>query len=241
VNWRVREGYGALIAAFGRDVPVRTNCPVTLVDHSGRDIRLVTPLGDVVAQKVIVTVPPTLIAAERLRFAPALPDKLAAAHGLPLGVANKLMLAVTAPDDMPQEGHVFGRIDRVDTASYHLRSLGRPTIEGYFGGELAKDLERGGIEAFQAFALDELTGLFGSEIRTKLKPIVSTAWHGDPFSLGSYSHALPGHADDRAQLAAEVDQRVYFAGEACSRHDFSTAHGAYRTGVEAARAIIGEM
>jgi monoamine oxidase len=35
-----------------------------------------------------------------------------------------------------------------------------------------------------------------------------------------------------------VDDRIFFAGEACSRHDFSTAHGAYRTGIVAAEGVL---
>jgi monoamine oxidase len=35
-----------------------------------------------------------------------------------------------------------------------------------------------------------------------------------------------------------VEDRIYFAGEACSRTSFSTAHGAYETGIAAADAII---
>jgi monoamine oxidase len=35
-----------------------------------------------------------------------------------------------------------------------------------------------------------------------------------------------------------VDGRLFFAGEAGSVHDFSTAHGAYTTGIEAAERII---
>ncbi|GGC69905.1 flavin monoamine oxidase family protein [Chelatococcus reniformis] len=237
-NWRVREGYGTAVAAMGHGLALTLDCPVTTVDSRGPCIRLATPHGDILARAVVVTVPTTVLATERLTFLPARPDKLAAAHGLPLGVANKLMLRVKVPEHLPQDAHVFGSTTRVATGSYHLRPLGRPTVEGYYGGELAKELERGGIAAFTAFALDELAGLFGAEIRAKLEPIVATAWSRDPFSLGSYSHALPGHADDRQVLAADIDGRIYFAGEACSRHDYSTAHGAYRTGVAAARAII---
>ena len=238
VNWRVREGYGAAIERFGQGLPVRLNCPVSLIDHGGRDIRLVTPQGDILAAKVIVTVPPPLISGEALRFSPALPDKLEAAQGLPLGLADKLLLELVAPEALPRDGHVFCRLDRVGAGSYHLRPLGRPTIEAYFAGALAADLERGGQAAFEAFALEELTGLFGADIRKRVRTIVATAWRADPFSRGSYSHALPGRADERARLAAPVDGRLHFAGEACSLHDFSTAHGAYRTGVAAAQAIL---
>jgi monoamine oxidase len=39
-------------------------------------------------------------------------------------------------------------------------------------------------------------------------------------------------------LAEAVDDRLFFAGEACSPHDFSTAHGGYLTGVAAAEDVI---
>jgi monoamine oxidase len=50
--------------------------------------------------------------------------------------------------------------------------------------------------------------------------------------------ALPGKADCGAALAAPVDGRLFFAGEACSRNDFSRAHGAFLTGVAAADQAI---
>jgi monoamine oxidase len=45
----------------------------------------------------------------------------------------------------------------------------------------------------------------------------------------------------RAQLAAPVEDRIFFAGEACSAHAFSTAHGAYETGVAAAEAVLAQF
>ena len=61
-----------------------------------------------------------------------------------------------------------------------------------------------------------------------------TRWGQEPTILGSYSHALPGHANQRAVLARPVSDRLCFAGEACSPEDFSTAHGAWQSGIAAA-------
>jgi monoamine oxidase len=58
---------------------------------------------------------------------------------------------------------------------------------------------------------------------------------------GSYSYALPGHAGDRAILARAVDNRLFFAGEACSPDYFSTAHGAYLTGRHAAEQALAAL
>ena len=238
INWRIAEGYGAGIARFGEAVLVTLSCPVTQVDHNGPAIRLTTPQGIVTAAKIVVTLPTTLLASDAIAFDPPLPEKRAAAAGLPLGVADKLILAVDGSLDLPKDGHLFGRIDRIETASYHLRPFGRNLIEAYFGGQLAASLEREGPEAFAAFAIDELAGLFGASIKAKLRPVLATAWNEDPFSRGSYSYALPGHAEARRTLSQPADGRIFFAGEACSKTAFSTAHGAYLTGIAAAEALL---
>jgi monoamine oxidase len=116
--------------------------------------------------------------------------------------------------------------------------MGRPRINCFFGGRFAAQLERDGIEAMAAFAADELAELFGSDIRRRLSPLAASFWRADRFARGSYSYARPGQADQRAVLAAPVDDRVFFAGEACSRNDYSTAHGAWLTGVAAAGQVL---
>ena len=237
VNWRVVEGYGAAIAAFGAGLPIRLGCAATLVDHAGASIELETSRGRLTAEAVIVTAPPPLIAAEPIAFRPALADKIDAAAVLPLGLADKLVMTVDAPD-LPAGGHLFGNPNATATGSYHLRPFGRPLIEAFFGGRLALELESGGKGAFFDFAHGELVRLFGSGFGAHLAPLSETAWASDPWSRGAYSHALPGHSDARATLAAAVDDRLFFAGEACSKHSFSTAHGAYLTGLEAAEAAI---
>jgi monoamine oxidase len=241
VNWRVTNGYGALIEAYAAGLTVRLECAATLVDHSGKCVRVGTTRGDILARTVVVTVPPSVIACESLQFKPGLPDKLEAAHALPLGVADKVFLRIDDPAEFPQGVRLFGAIDRVATGSYHLRPFGRPFIEGYFGGQFAQELENDGDGAFARFATDQIAALMGNDIRKRLHPLAASAWSRDRFSCGSYSYAEVGHADARTILAAPLDGRLFFAGEACSRHDFSTAHGAYRTGVEAAEGVVSAL
>ena len=100
-------------------------------------------------------------------------------------------------------------------------------------------LEAAGEGAFFDFAVGELTGLLGGDFAKRLKPIRVHRWGADPFARGAYSYALPGKADCRAVARrAPVDDRLFFAGEACSQHDYSTAHGAYRTGIAAAEDVM---
>jgi monoamine oxidase len=238
INWRVRRGYGALIEAYGRPCPVALNTRAWRIDHSGRSLRIETSKGTLSAAQVIVTVPTNLIANETIRFHPELPEKVNAAAGLPLGVDDKVMLALDDPDNaLPKDGNLRGATMQTRMGAFHLRPFGQPCIEGFFGGSFARELEHDGDGAFAAQAIDEIVALLGSDFRRKLKPLAESRWARDPFAQGAYSHALPGHAGDRAVLAAPVDSRLFFAGEATSPNFFSTAHGARDSGERAAREV----
>jgi len=240
LNWRVRRGYGALMAAYGARLPVAFNCAVKLIDHSAKRLRIETSRGTIAAERAIVTVPTNLIAREAIRFHPALPRKVDAAAGLPLGLADKVMLALDEPEALPREGNLRGATMRTAMGTFHLRPFGQPCIEGFFGGRFAQELEDAGAGAFAAHAIDEVVALLGGEFRRKLKPLAESRWAHDPFARGSYSHALPGHAKMRAVLAAPVDGRLFFAGEATSPNFFSTAHGARDSGERAAGEVLAE-
>ncbi len=238
LNWRLAEGYGRLFAALADGLPIAYGMPVSRVAHGGSRIRVETAQGTVSAARVVVTVPTEVIAGGHLAFDPPLPDKLEAAAGLPLGLADKLCLGF---DGDMSERFLVGSTRRRETMSYQVRPFGRPRIHCFFGGQFAAQLEHDGIAAMAAFAADELAGLFGADIRRRLRPLAASLWRADPFARGSYSYATPGHADDRARLAVPVDNRLFFAGEACSLNFFSTAHGAYESGLAAADAALASL
>ena len=238
VNWRVVEGYGTVIAAHGASLPVTLGCPVRGIDWSGRRLRVETAQGSIAADAAIVTLPSSLLAEQKIAFTPDLPAKAEAAAGLPLGLADKLFLSLSDAGEFEKDSRLFGRTDRSGTATYHLRPFGRPQIEVYFAATLAAELEAAGEAAFLDFAVAELVGLLGSDFARRIRPLHLHRWGVDPLSRGSYSYALPGKADCRAALAAPVDDRLFFAGEACSESDYSTAHGAYLAGIAAAAQAI---
>jgi monoamine oxidase len=239
VNYRVAIGFGALVARLGETLPVVSDCEVFTIDHSGKRLRVETSSGTFTANKVIVTVPTNVLAEGGITFRPELPRKIAAAHALPLGLADKLFLAFDRAQDLPEEARLYGRKDRTEIASYHLRPFGRPLIECYFGGAFARQLEAGGMAAFADYAIADIASVLGAEWLRKLRPVACSGWAHDPFARGSYSYARVGCSDQRAVLAAPVEDRIFFAGEATSKHDFSTVHGAYRTGLQAAREVLG--
>ena len=233
-NWRLPSGYGAFIASLGEVLPTMLDTRVTAIREEG-GVALDTSRGPIRAAAAIVTVSTSVLASGAIRFGARADDHLHAAAGLPLGLADKLFLRMADPEAVPPESHLLGRFDRAATGSYYLRPFGRPIVECFLGGAEARKLERQGDVA--AFAIDELRSLLGADFVRGLTPIAATAWGREPTILGSYSHALPGRADARAVLARPVSERLVFAGEACSSHDFSTVHGAWESGIAAAQAV----
>jgi monoamine oxidase len=239
VNWRVVEGYGATIAKYGDGVPVVFGCPVTRIGYGGKRVKIDTAQGTIEADYVIVTLPTNVLCAIEALFSPALPDKIDAARNLPLGLDDKLFIALDQPEQFEKDSRLFGHKDDSKTGAYHIRPFGRAMIECFFGGSNARELEAAGEGAFFDFAVSELTSILGNDFAKRIKPIAIHRWGADPFARGAYSYAKPGKVDCRAVLAAPVNNRLFFAGEACSKHDYSTARGAYRTGFMTAGQVLG--
>lgn len=237
-NWSIVEGYGTLIARHAQGLPVQLDTQVTRIDHRSPTLRLDTSRGTLETRHVIICVPTTVLADEGLVFDPPLPAKHEAAAALPLGLADKVFLQVSG-EELPRNGHLIGNPHIACTAAYRLGQFGWPVIECFFGGDCAEALEHGGEGAAADFAVGELVALLGSDWLARLTPVAATRWRAEPHIHGSYSHAQVGAAPQRAVLAAPVDNRLFFAGEACSKTHFSTAHGAYETGIAAAAAVIG--
>ncbi len=237
INWRVVEGYGAVIARQAETLPVMLDCAVKRIAVArGGGVVLETAKGTLRAKKVIVTVSSDVLAAEMIAFDPALPEHMEAASQLPLGLVNKAFFACDMP--FPDDGHLFAKIHSADAGSYTLRPFARPLIEGFYAGNVARELAREGEAALLDFGMSEMVNDLGSDARKHIYPLMASHWSGNAFIRGSYAHAKIGHADARAKLARSVNDKIFFAGEAVSPGGFSTAHGAYESGIAAAKAAI---
>jgi monoamine oxidase len=230
-------GYGKLVAAYGRGLPVTLNTAVQQIDYRGPGVVVETTAGRLRGRLAIVTLPVGVLAAERVRFEPALPlEKQRAIEALPMGLLAKIALCF--------EGDPFGQGDtfylhRQTTdqraALYLMRPCGQDLVLAFVGGDLARELEQAGEAAAGRFVLDPLLEIFGHKLKTRLRGVRQTRWGIDPFALGSYAVARPGGAAMRTVLARPVADRLLFAGEACAADGWAaTAAGAHRSGKRAA-------
>ncbi len=241
-NWRLLDGYGALLARFGGGLPFELATPALRIGWDGPQVAVATARGTLHAPAVIVTVSTSVLAGGRPAFDPPLPPERAAAlAAVPVGEANKVALAL-APDALGLEQPCFLHFEHHPNIRFELRPSGGRTLAiGYLGGRFAAELEAAGPEAMAAFATERLAAVFGSRLRRQIQATASTAWCGDPDILGGYSCARPGQADLRAKLSEPLAERLFFAGEACSLEAYGTVHGAALSGQTAVEAVAAGL
>jgi monoamine oxidase len=234
-QYMIKQGYGTLVARVGEGLPVKLNTPATRVDWSGDGVAVETSAGTIRAKACIVTVSPGVLSAGSIRFTPELPDwKQRAIGNLPMGLLAKITLqfdgerfgfgqnkwlSYLVPNDMPAE------------ACYFLTwPFGFDIMIGWIGGRFGWDMSVAGTSAAVDFALGEVVRMVGSDARKHFIKGHLTGWANNPWTLGAYAAATPGHYGARAELIKPLADRLFFAGEAVSGPYIMLCSGAYMSG-----------
>ena len=242
INLRAADGYGDLIAS---SLPTRTvlrlAAPVEGIELEPQGVAVETPGGTLRARAAILTVSTAVLASDAIKLPSGLDAWREAATVLPLGRNEKLFLEIVGESPFAPETHELGNPRDPRTAAYYIRPFGRPVIECFFGGEGAEMIEKEGPAAGFDYAIEQLVALFGSDARQSLRPLIASSWSRSTRIGGAYSYAVPGHAAARRLLARPFEDRLFFAGEATSSQDFSTAHGAHDSGVRAAQEALAAL
>lgn len=239
-DWLVEGGLGAFVKDLHQDIPVHLNSPVTQVDYSGAGVQVTTPQGTLTADQLILTVSTNVLAAETIKFEPALPaSKKEALEKLPTGLLNKVGIEF---DPVWKEA-VQGQMAEYHSSEDEFCSLlfgfyDSNLAVGFVAGRFADALEKEGQGAATDYCLSGLRTVFGSEVTKYIRRTDETAWRGNINTIGSYSYAVPGGTDARKMLSEPLADRVFFAGEATMTNTYSTVHGAYLSGKQAADQII---
>ncbi|MFK7939721.1 MAG: flavin monoamine oxidase family protein [Roseovarius sp.] len=244
-DWFCKQGFGAIVAAFGAGLPVKLNTAVQAITRTPCGVTVDTPAGSISTTAVIVTVSQGVLASEAIRFDPPLEmDHARAIEGIPMGTYNHNVLhlrpgALPVKPDTWLTYKITEERDGVAQGGGFLCDAGNSGLT-YFesSGSFARDLEEAGEADALAYVTDTLAGFFGEDIRKAVIKGHSTAYGRDPMFLGSYSGALPGAADRRKDLRRPHAERVFFAGEATHIKQMATVSGAHKSGRRAAKAVL---
>lgn len=242
-NYFTKEGFGALVALFGADVPVELSTPVRRILWDVPGVACVTDRGTVRARAVIVTASPAVLAFEEIEFSPDLPDgHFSAFFDLPMGMLTKIPVEIrgTRLGLEPFDDLLVERIARHDI--YFLCfPFDLDLMVGFIGGDFAWEVSVAGEAAGVDFVTDRLCCIFGNDIRKHVGRAMMTNWGAERFVRGAYATARPGKSEARRTLMQPVAERIFFAGEALAGPLIQTCGGARLSGEAVARQVSAQL
>ena len=235
-----RQGFGALLAKLGADLPVQLNAPVARIQSLRNGVELETARGRITARAAIVTASTGVLAAEKIRFAPDLPKRHTEAIAkLSLGSCDHVALEMKGnPLQLQNDDLVFEKATSARTAALLANVSGTPLAMVEIAGKLGRELAGQGEAAMVDFATGWLADLYGADLKKAIGKTHATRWAREPWALGAFSAAAPGGQPGRKILMEPVRDRLFFAGEAAHETLWGTVGGAWESGERAADAAL---
>ena len=191
------------------------------------------------ADKVIITVPITILKSNDIQFIPALPsEKTAAFAKIGMDAGMKVFLKFT--NKFFDENIIGGSI----CAAYADDSIGKAQSDNillaFITGKQAEYLTSlGSDSAITNALLLELDTMYNGQATASFVSSHVHNWTTNPFIKGAYSYSTVGIGDSRKIAAQSINEKLYFAGEAMNINGHhQTVHGAVETGYREVKHIL---
>lgn len=236
------NGYDTIASFLSSGLNIRLNERVSKIDYSNAKIKITHNGSISEADYVIVSVPLGILKANKIEFLPSLPAaKQNAIQKVGMNCVNKFLLTWNTAfwDDVqyisytPEIRDKFNYFVNVKKFSPNANALMTFAYADY-----ARQTETMNDSQIISEIMTHLKDIYGNSIPDPVN-LLRTKWQNNENSFGSYSYTAIGtemfHFDD---LAEEINDRLFFAGEHTEADYFSTAHGAYLSGIREADKII---
>jgi monoamine oxidase len=189
------------------------------------------------ADAAVLTVPLSILKKNFITFNPILPEKKRNAIekiGFGDAAIKVLMQFSTAFWNEEMDALIGTETAQEYWVSSFRKPNTRPTLTAFIMGEKASTMSKLEDEGKLNLLLAELDALFGKENEVLPSKRIEKYWVCDwakkPYIGGSYSYPSPDSHFERYHLAAPIEKRVFFAGEAThTAGHFATVFGALET------------
>ncbi len=241
----VPGGLGSIVEPWARGQDIRFGQAVERVSYDRDGVRVKTSQGlEMRARKLILTVPLGILKKGKIVFDPPLPKEKKDAIGR-IGFGNYQKTAFLYEEIFwDPELHLFdwdgGATGKEWAEWVNLYPFtGEPALMAFHAPQAAYGIESMTDGEISDAATDALGSALGKKV-PRPKDMIVSKWGHDPYSLGAYSFMGVGATPaDRTMLGKPLLGSLYFAGEAVSENYSATMHGAYESGLSAAKACLG--
>jgi monoamine oxidase len=111
-----------------------------------------------------------------------------------------------------------------------------PLLTAWAGGPRAARLTGSSENFLLRKALESVRSVLGNVEEPQV--VLIRDWQADPFARGGYSYVKVGGTGARQELAAPLEETLYFAGEASDTEQSGTVGGALASGIRAAKEVL---
>lgn len=238
----VANGYDTIANYLSKGLQIFLNERVSQIDYSGTKVQVTHHTSVSEADYVIITVPLGILKAQKIAFLPELPQsKQEAIAKVGMNCVNKFLL--TWDNSFWDETqYIVYTPEEKDKFNYfvNLKKI-QPEVNAlmtFAYADYARATEKMTDDQIINEIMAHLQDIYGNNI-PKPKAMLRTKWQNNENTFGAYAYTSVGtemrHFDD---LAAAVEDKLFFAGEHTSKAYFSTVHGAYLSGIREADKIL---
>jgi monoamine oxidase len=216
---------------------------VTKIDYSQSIIQLTdNNKNTYIADKVIITVPISILKSADIQFIPTLPiEKVSAFSKIGMDAGMKVFLKFS--HKFYDQNVIGGSI----CAAYADDNIGKAqndnVLLAFIMGEQAEYLTS--LEndtAITNVLLQELDTMYNGQATKSFIASHVQNWTINPFIKGAYSYSTIGMGDARKVATKPLDKKIYFAGEAMNTNGHhQTVHGAIETGYREVINILNDI
>jgi monoamine oxidase len=181
-DYFITEGLGRFVKSFSHGLTINLGAPATHVKWNDAGAEITVGDKKVYAKKLVLTMPPSVLARGAITFEPPLPAwKQRAFESVPMGHFTKVMLdfKTNVFGALPPNSRIFDISDPDQPFEFLIRPSGSNQVVMEVGGERAKDIVAMGDEGATKLALDRLRQMYGDAIARESKGgIVVKEWKG---------------------------------------------------------------
>jgi monoamine oxidase len=252
-DFRIEGGYGTIIrhledSARKSNAGIHLSCTVKKISWKKGIVTVTTNTGDFHAEKVLITVPVSVLQSELISFEPYIRDYIDAARKIGFGGVVKFLFEFKEDIKRLQ---VFKQIsdlgfilsDSAIPTWWSQRQHSNYIITGWLGGPKAFSFTRNIDEQYQ-IAIDALSYILKThkaQVEAMLLGWSIHDWVADPFCRGAYAYATPETKEARQFLNQPIDNTIFFAGEAISEGDsMGTVEAAFESAEKSIKKIMNQ-
>jgi monoamine oxidase len=255
--YRIREGYDRLPEFLARKTReaggrIELSTAVEKITWGRGAVHVLLRAGgaaaEYTAEQAVIALPLGVLQ-QRDGIIEPTPMTIRAASLLRMGPARRFTLIFrerfwARPDsvNLPQLSFLFAH-EAIPTVWWTAYPAESNTLTGWVGGPRSAVFNQFTREQIGDAACRELAIIFSvplDYLRMQLICCATHDWQTDPYTFGAYSYVAAGGLESVLKIAAPVDDTLFFAGEHTdTTGHWGTVHAAVRSGLRAARQILG--